>query len=219
MARWGIAALLLALAGCGPWREVPVAEPVATVEDSGVPSSALAHPRTRAWMRRLCAKREPEVGLGIVRARPQLPRLTMILEQHGLPAELVAVPAVESRFLPQARGHAGELGIWQLRPATARRFGLQVNRRHDERTHIERSTQAAARYLAFLHARYDDWLLALAAYNAGEARVDRALAQRPGATFWELAAHGALPRISRDYVPKVLAVMRLTTSSDGCASA
>ena len=217
MRRWWHAALLVAVTGCGLLKEPapPALEPVA---DAGLPASALEHPKTVAWTRRYCAKmatHAPE-DLGLVPARPILPRLEAILADLGLPRELVAVPAVESGYQTTARGDHGELGLWQLRPATARRFGLEVNARHDERVHVDRSTLAAARYLQFLYARYGDWPLALAAYNAGEGRVDRALARRPGASFWELAERGALPPISRDYVPRILAVVRLNAAPDAC---
>jgi len=126
---------------------------------------------------------------------------------------------LRSKYDLYARGSHGELGMWQLRPATARRFGIEVNARRDERSHVDESTRAAARYLAFLFARYNDWPLSLAAYNAGEGRVDRALAQRPGATFWELAERGALPAISRDYVPKILAVVNVVAGPASCTEA
>jgi hypothetical protein len=220
MRRWWIAALLVLAMGCGLPHEEPVAmaPAAAAVDPDGIPASALARPETVAWMRRFCVRMAgtPEVGLGIDRARRQLPHLQTILEEHGLPRELVAVPAIESRFEVSARGDHGERGIWQLRPGTARRFGLQVSDARDDRMHVDRSTRAAALYLAFLYERYHDWPLALAAYNAGEGRIDRALARRPGATFWELASHGALPRISRDYVPKILAVVRLTAGEGSC---
>jgi membrane-bound lytic murein transglycosylase D len=219
MGRWWCGALLAMVTGCGLFREpVPVITDVAAQE--GLPESDLSHPKTLAWTRRFCAKMatQPATALGLVPSRLILPRLEAILLEHGLPRELVAVPAIESRYEPTARGDHGELGLWQLRPATARRFGLEVNARRDQRMHVDHSTRAAARYLAFLHARYGDWPLALAAYNAGEGRVDRALARRPGATFWELAERGALPPISREYVPKILAVVRLTSTPGSCRS-
>lgn len=184
-----------------------------------MPESALSHPKTTAWARRYCVKMatRPATSLGLRPSRPILQRLEAILAAHDLPRELAAVPAIESAYRPTVRGRHGELGLWQLRPATARRFGIQVNARVDERAHVGPSTSAAARYFAFLHARYGDWPLALAAYNAGEGRVDRALARRPGATFWDLAEHKALPPVSRDYVPKILAVVRVTASPDSCA--
>jgi soluble lytic murein transglycosylase-like protein len=221
MARWwrGLAVLLLAT-GCGLLGNAPtrVDLPPPAESRSAIPSTALAHPRTLAWVRRLCtySSGAPMDALGIARSRSDLPRIEAILAEHGVPRELVAVPAVESRFHAACRGEHGELGIWQLRPATARRFGLQVTTARDDRTHLERATRAAARYLSLLHARYGDWPLALAAYNAGEGRIDRALARRPQATFWELADRGLLPRRSREYVPEVLAVVRLSATPGSC---
>ena len=97
----------------------------------------------------------------------------------------------------------------QLRRATARRFGLVVNAHRDDRLAPERATRAAARYLHVLYEHYGDWPLALAAYNAGERRVDRALARDPEASFWRLAERGWLPRISSEYVPRFFAVVRV----------
>jgi len=73
----------------------------------------------------------------------------------------------------------------------------------------ERATRAAAQYLRLLHDRYGDWALALAAYNAGERRVDRALARDPEASFWRLAERGYLPHTSREYVPRFYALLRM----------
>jgi hypothetical protein len=218
MGRWWQATLLVAVTGCGLLHDGATVTSQPIADEQGLPESALSHPRTMAWARRLCAKMasHPASELGLVPDRPILPRMEAILAEHGLPRELVAVPAVESKYQAYARGDHGELGIWQLRPATARRFGLEVNARHDDRVHVDGSTRAAARYLAFLYARYGDWPLALAAYNAGEGRIDRALARRPGASFWELAERGALPPISREYVPKILAVVRVTASPTSC---
>jgi membrane-bound lytic murein transglycosylase D len=219
MRRWWGALALLGLTGCGLLREAPVEQAV-SVREYGLPSSALEHPRTRAWTRRFCDKlaRRSPAEIGIAPAQPILPRMQAILVAYGLPAALSAVPAIESRYQPLARGSHGELGLWQLRPGTARRWGLEVSRARDDRAHLDRSTQGAARYLAFLHARYDDWPLALAAYNAGEGRVDRALASRPGASFWDLADGGVLPQVSREYVPKILAVVRVTGDPAACQS-
>lgn len=220
MRRWLGALLLVGLSGCGFVRDVPVEVPAPARED-GLPLSDLEHPRTLAWARRFCDKlaRRPATEIGLAPTRPILPRVQAILVANGLPRELSAVPAIESHYQPLARGSHGEFGLWQLRPGTARRFGLQVSRQRDDRAHIDRSTQGAARYLAFLHDRYDDWALALAAYNAGEGRVDRALARQPGASFWDLVEGRALPVTSREYVPKILAVVRLATDPAACGSA
>jgi len=77
-----------------------------------------------------------------------------------------------------------------------------------------RATEAAVRYLRYLYDRYEDWPLALAAYNCGEGRVDRALGRSPGATFWDLAEQHHLPRISRDYVQRFLALVRVAEEEE-----
>src|SRR5262249_59260658 len=112
-------------------------------------------------------------------------------------------------FRAGARSPSGSRGLWQLQPATARRFGLVVSRRRDERLDPERSTRAATDYLRLLYDRYGDWPLALAAYNAGEGRVDRALARLPGASFWDLVEERHLPRASHDYVSRFLPLLPL----------
>ena len=160
--------------------------------------------RADAWIRQ-----------SLIRAEPYLPRVRAILVRHGLPASLAFLPVIESGFDPHARGRHGERGLWQLRAPTARRFGLIVTATHDERIDPEPSTEAAARYLAALRDHYGDWSLALAAYNAGEARVDRALAREPNATFWQLAEHGRLPQTSRNFVPRFMAVVRVAEPA-GC---
>ena len=109
----------------------------------------------------------------------------------------------------------GAKGLWQLMPATAERFGLMEDWWFDPRLDLESATRAALDYLEFLHAKFDgDWLLALAAYNAGEGRVGRAIrsnrkAGRP-IDFWHLD----LPKETQDYVPRLLAVSRIVNAPD-----
>jgi len=136
-----------------------------------------------------------------------------IFAEEGVPQALLVVAQVESNFDPLALSPKGARGLWQLMPETAARFGLRVEARIDERTHPVRATRAAARYLRELYLRFGDWLLALAAYNAGEGRVESALARaamgQPAASFrasfWHLATLGLLPEETRRYVPAILA--------------
>src|SRR5439155_11183217 len=95
----------------------------------------------------------------LARGAAYLPRLCAILAEHGLPPDLALLPVVESGFWPTARGRSGERGLWQLRRATARRFGLVVNARRDDRLNPDPATRAAVRYLIFLHAHYGEWPL------------------------------------------------------------
>ena len=133
-------------------------------------------------------------------------RLARILTEERVPIELLAVALVESGFNPQALSPKGARGIWQLMPATAARYGLTVEPPNDHRTHPEHSTRAAARYLRDLYQQFGDWKLALAAYNTGEARVQRIINQTGIRDFDEMARRGLLPSETRNYVPAVLAV-------------
>ena len=139
------------------------------------------------------------------------PRTRRWLREEGVPGDLVWLAVVESGLDPWAVSSAGARGMWQFMGPTGRAFGLlkgpgpgpAVDRRHDP----ELSTRAAARYLAALHESFGSWELALAAYNAGPARVRRAL--RHGDSFWAVAGRpGLLPRETRNHVPKVVAVRR-----------
>jgi soluble lytic murein transglycosylase-like protein len=131
--------------------------------------------------------------------------LTRILSEERLPVAVLSVALIESRFNPQALSPKGALGIWQLMPATARRYGLTVAPGNDHRLHPEHATRAAARYLRDLYQMFGDWKLALAAYNAGEGRVQRAIDRAGVRDFDELARRRLLPLETRNYVPAVLA--------------
>ena len=225
--RGGLAVVGLAavLGGCATLRRAvppppPSLPPERAAAETPAPSLAptcVQHPLIDLWAQRLRSQpllREATEE-SLARGARYLPRMRAILSANGVPPELAFLPVVESGFEPTARGRHGELGLWQLRRPTARRFGLVVTAKHDERLQPERATEAAARYLGFLRARYGEWPLALAAYNAGERRVDRALAHDPTATFWQLADRGDLPRTSLEFVPHVMAVVRLADPA-GC---
>jgi len=208
--------LIAALAGCALRR--PTAGPAPAGRNAQGDLACLARPEIDAWERRLRFERAFQVSItdSVARGAPYLDRVKQILQESGLPPTLAFLPVVESGFRPSARGGLGCRGLWQLRAGTARKFGLVVNAHRDDRLDPELATRAAARYLRLLHARYGDWPLALAAYNAGEGRVDRALASRPGATFWDLAEDRQLPHASLDYVSHFLAVVRIVEPPHTC---
>lgn len=150
--------------------------------------------------------RDTFVG-GVQRAQVYLPALRERLRTAGLPEELVYLPLVESAFDPSATSSAGAAGIWQLMPETARRFGLRVDWWVDERRDIFRATDAAISYLKYLYAQFGDWKLALAAYNAGEGAIDRAM-KSSGAQTLEAVSGARLSDQTRNYVPKFAAAVR-----------
>jgi membrane-bound lytic murein transglycosylase D len=141
------------------------------------------------------------------RGEPYLFHIVDRLEQDGMPVELALLPVIESAFDPFATSPAGAAGIWQFMPETAAYVGLDLDWWYDGRRDIIASTDAALHYLKQLHKRFDnDWLLALAAYNAGSARVKRSLRENRNAgkpdDFWQLS----LPAETRAYVPRLLAL-------------
>lgn len=144
------------------------------------------------------------------RARPYLHLIVEEIEARGMPMEIALLPAVESGFDPFAYSHGRAAGLWQFIPETGRHYGLAQTWWYDGRRDILASTNAALDYLQALAKRFDgDWLLALAAYNAGPGTVSRAIsnnAERGEPTdFWHLR----LRQETRRYVPKLLAFSRL----------
>jgi membrane-bound lytic murein transglycosylase D len=136
-----------------------------------------------------------------------LPAIREAFAAEGLPTELAYVALVESEFRSGAVSSAKAKGFWQFMPATGRRFGLAQDSWVDERHDTEKATKAAAQYLRHLHEIFEDWNLALAAYNAGEGTVRRAIRRHGTNDFWELSRARALPRETRDYVPRIQAAI------------
>jgi len=140
--------------------------------------------------------------IALRRAKLYLPHIKKILRKHRLPEDLALLPLVESAFNPFAVSPSGAGGIWQLMPDTARRYGLRVDGEIDERFDLEKSTEAAARYLKDLYRIFGSWELVLAAYNCGEGCVSR---KTGGGNFWKTRKN--LPRQTRRYVPKFFAAL------------
>ena len=141
------------------------------------------------------------------RAEPFIFYVVNELEKANMPLELALLPIVESTYDPLAYSPSHAAGLWQFIPSTGRHYGLDRNRWYDGRRDIIRSTGAAIEYLSYLNRRFDgDWLIALAAYNAGEGYVDKAIRKNKKrgkpTDFWHLS----LPRETRNYVPKLLAL-------------
>jgi len=147
-----------------------------------------------------------EEGLG--RGARFLPMIQDVFRAEGLPLDLAYVPLIESAFKPNALSRAKAKGIWQFMRGTALENGLQHDWYIDERSDPEKATRAAAKYLKTLYGMFDDWHLALASYNGGPGRVQRAMQRSGRNDFWALAASSRyLPRETRDYVPLILAAV------------
>ncbi|ARD46183.1 LysM peptidoglycan-binding domain-containing protein [Colwellia sp. PAMC 21821] len=149
------------------------------------------------------------------RAEPFLYYIVEALEANDIPIEIALLPIVESAFDPFAYSHGRASGMWQFVPGTGKRFGMKQNWWYDGRRDVVASTQGAIKYLKYLNKFFDgDWMLALAAYNSGEGRVRRAVRknqkQNLPTDFWSLD----LPKETRAYVPKLLALADIVKRSD-----
>jgi len=131
-----------------------------------------------------------------------------IFKEERVPLDLIWLAQAESVWKPNALSWASAKGIWQFIPSTGLRYGLSQSAWVDQRSHPELSTRAAARYLRFLHDYFaGDWMLAMAAYNSGEGRVEGAIARCGYADFWELYRRNLLPAETRNYVPIILSIV------------
>ncbi len=154
------------------------------------------NPRYRSYIERLIGK-----------AEYYFPVFEEILDAHNLPFELKYLPVIESAINPNAVSYAGAAGMWQFMPGTGKLYDLNVNRYVDERRNPEKATHAAARYLAYLHSFYNDWTLALAAYNCGPGTINSAIKRSGETTYWGI--YDYLPKETRGYVPRYIAASYL----------
>jgi membrane-bound lytic murein transglycosylase D len=151
------------------------------------------------------------------RAEPYLFFIVEQLRERGMPLELALLPIVESSYQPQATSRSQAAGLWQFIPSTGTQYGLKQNWWYDGRRDVQASTQAALDYLQYLNNMFNgDWALSLAAYNAGEGTISRAIkkaeAKGEPTDYWSLD----LPDETEHYVPRLLALVRMFNAPESC---
>ncbi len=146
-------------------------------------------------------------------AKPYFAIYEKILSANGLPVELEYLSVIESGLQANCASGKGALGPWQLMPDEAERFGLKMDDDYDERTSFNKSTAVAAKILKELYNDLGDWLLVIAAYNAGEGRVKQAIAKAGSDNFWNLQNY--LPEETRNHVKKYIATHYFFEGSGG----
>jgi membrane-bound lytic murein transglycosylase D len=146
------------------------------------------------------------IELGLERVGRYQPMIERILKEEGVPLDLIYLCQAESAFEPRALSRAAAKGMWQFISSRGKEYGLRQSWWIDERSDPEKSTRAAARHLKDLYQEFGDWYLAMAAYNSGPLRVQRALEKTGADNFWSLADRRALPKETTNYVPNILAL-------------
>lgn len=162
------------------------------------------------------------VEKNVERGQLYLPYITQILREKGLPVELAYVAFIESGYNPIARSRTGATGMWQFISSTGKHYGMEQNWWIDERRDPYQATRAAADYLSKLYKLFNDWPLAITAYNAGEGKISRGLAATGTHSFFDLRRKNDLIAESKDqltdenkqYLPKLLAVCKIMRNLD-----
>lgn len=137
------------------------------------------------------------------RTQMYFPLIEQYLAANGLPDDLKHLIVVESQANPHAKSSVGAVGLWQLMPVTATRYGLTVNDVQDDRKDPRKATEAALKYLSYLHGLFGDWALAISAYNCGQGRVKRAIKEAGSSDYNVVKSF--LPQQTQKYVPAIIA--------------
>lgn len=180
------------------------------IEEDDLPPSDIPitlNERVEYFIRYFTTRKREVFARWLARSGRYMPMIKEILRSYGLPEDLAYLAMIESGFNPFAYSRAGACGIWQFIRSTARKYGLKINYWVDERRDPEKATHAAARYLLDLYNEFECWHLASASYNAGEAKVRRAIRRYGTKDFWKLCRYRYLKRETKNYVPKMIAAM------------
>jgi membrane-bound lytic murein transglycosylase D len=168
------------------------------------------HPMIQQFINYYRGRGRTTMETGLYRSGMFMWMARRIFREEGVPENVAWLGQVESAWKPTALSWAAASGLWQFIPGTGSRFGLQRTAYVDERNSFDEATHASARYLKFLYNRYNNWELAMAAYNSGEGNVDRAVRRAGVANFW--VAYPYLPQETRNYVPNILATILIANN-------
>ena len=181
-------------------------------EKKQAPFPKIYNPEVKRWVDFFGKNQRSYLKVWLKRSYRYFPLMGKIFDKKSLPKELLSMSLVESSLSPYALSSAKAVGYWQFIKPTALEFGLIVNHWIDERQDFEKSTRAAADYLSKLYLEFEDWLLAMSAYNMGENRLRKLIKKHQTRNFWELYKKSDFPRETALYIPKILAVNHILKS-------
>ena len=169
----------------------------------------------RYWIEYFTGSGKSNMASLLKRSTRYIPIMKSIFKSEGLPVDLVYMVMAESGFSSHARSSDNAVGYWQFLKDTARDYDLKVNYYVDERQDFVLSTKAAIRYLKYLYLFFGDWRLSMAGYNSGEGTVLSAIREQGGnRNYWLLVEKQLLPKETRDYVPKVMAMRKIANNPE-----
>lgn len=198
---------LEALRHTGSWQT----QNTPTFQDSNKKTSydfpIVLNKQVEAYLNIFKTKQKKTFARWLARSGKYLPMFKKELRDAGLPEDLAYLAMIESGFSQRAHSRAKAVGLWQFMRGTGKEYNLHIDRYVDERRHAEKSTKAAVALLSDLYARFGDWHLAVAGYNAGAGKIGKGLKRYKTDNFWSLAEHRYLRLETKRYVPKLIAAI------------
>ena len=167
--------------------------------------AVIENPRVRYFVNQFSKSGRNDLEKVLARSGKYMAMIVQVLHEEGVPEELAYLALIESGFVTHSSSPSGAVGLWQFVPGTARRYGLKIDSWVDERRDPVKSTRAAAAYLKDLHNYFGRWYLAIAAYNAGQGAIEKAMQSSGANDFWTLSAKAKLRDETRNFVPKFVA--------------
>ena len=176
------------------------------VELKGFKISDFNHPKVKKYVKNYQTSSKKNLISILERGAKYIPTIREIFKEKGIPEDFCYLPIIESGFNPQAKSYKYAVGIWQFIYTTGKYYGLENSYWHDDRSDPLKATIAAAYHLKFLYRQFNDWLLVLAAYNAGSGKISRAIKMYDTRNFWKMAQGRYIRQETKNYVPKFIAV-------------
>ena len=189
------------------WDQQPEAAPEKATDEKKYDFPVVITPQVEFYLDFFQHKQRKTFGRWLARSGRYLPMIRQELAAAGLPLDLAYLPLIESGYTDTAYSRARAVGLWQFIRPTALHFGLKIDRYVDERRDPEKATRAAVRYLDTLYRQFGSWHLAVAAYNAGEGKIQKAIRRYHTRDFWKIAEKRYLRMETKLYVPKLIAAI------------